>query len=299
MAGCVITVLLNPAAGATDGLPPQAIIARFAAAGVDATVVLLHHDQDPADVAREASAHAAIVGAAGGDGTISRLAAGLVGTGAALGVLPIGTMNHFAKDAGIPLDLDGAIATIAAGRVSRVDVGRVNDRVFVNNCSIGVYPSIVEARDALRQQGHRKWPAFAAATWRVLRHYRGVDVRISASGRQSAWRTPFVFVGNNAYELEGIHLGGRPALAGGQLVAYLAPRVRTHELPMMLIRALLGRARQAGDFEVVSAAELWLGTPHAHRIRVAIDGETATMTTPLHCQIQAGALPVLRPGGRR
>ena len=267
----------------------------FLAAGSEALIVELQRGQDPAEVARAASARTSIVVAAGGDGTVSRVAAGLVGTPAVLGVLPLGTLNHFAKDLRIPLDLEKAVATIAAPRVGRVDVGLVNDRVFLNNSSIGIYPSIIEAREELRRLGHRKWPAFALATYRVLRRYPGVFVRIEADGRQSVWRTPFVFVGNNEYELDGIRLGGRARLDGGQLFTYLAPRVRTRELPMLLARALLGRVRQSGAFEIVSAPEVWIDTPNARQVRVALDGEITTMTTPLHYRTCPGALKVLLP----
>jgi hypothetical protein len=95
-------------------------------------------------------------------------------------------------------------------------------------------------------------------------------VKIEADGRQSVWRTPFVFVGNNEYEVDGICLGGRPRLDGGQLFTYLA-RVRTREFPMLLARALLGRVRQSGAFEIVSAPELWIDTPNARHVRIALE----------------------------
>jgi diacylglycerol kinase family enzyme len=129
----------------------------------------------------------------------------------------------------------------------------------------------------------------------VLRHYRGVLVRVTADGRQAVWRTPFVFVGNNEYTIEGTHLGGRTTLDAARLFAYLAPRVRARELPMLLVRALLGRTRTSEAFEIMSAPELWVDPLHARRIRVALDGEIATMTTPLHYRTWPGALRVLLP----
>jgi diacylglycerol kinase family enzyme len=291
----LVTVLLNPAAGGGSDRLKADIAELFLAAGSEALIVEVQRGQDPADAARAASARTSIVVAAGGDGTVSSVAAGLLGTPAMLGVLPVGTLNHFAKDLRIPLDLAKAVATIVTPRVGSIDVGRVNDRVFLNNSSIGIYPSIIEAREELRRLGHRKWPAFALATFRVLRRYRGVLVSIEAGGRQSVRRTPFVFVGNNEYEIEGIRLGGRARLDGGRLFTYLAPRVRTRELPMLLARALLGRARQSGAFEIVSAPELWIHTPKARHVRVAIDGETTTMTPPLHYRTCPGALKVLLP----
>lgn len=290
----MLTVLLNPKANAAAERKAD-VAALFRAAGSEAQIVELQRDQDPAAVARAASARTSIVVAAGGDGTVSRVAAGLVGTPAVLGVLPLGTLNHFAKDLRIPLRLEEAVATVAAGRVGIVDVGRVNDRVFLNNSSIGLYPSIVEAREELRRQGYGKWPAFVIATFRVFRKYRGVVVRIAVDGRQEIRRTPFVLVGNNEYELDGIRLGSRARLDGGMLFTYLAPRVRTHELPMLLARALVGRARQSGAFETVSARELWIDTPNVRHIRIALDGEIVTMTTPLHYRACPGALKVLLP----
>jgi len=290
----MVTVLLNPAA-AGAGTLKEDVAELFRAAGSDALIVELGRGQDPAEAARAAGARASIVVAAGGDGTVSRVANGLIGTRAVLGVLPLGTLNHFAKDLRIPLDLEKAVATIASGRVGSIDVGRVNDRVFLNNSSIGIYPSIIDAREELRRQGHRKWAAFALATFRVLRRHRGVLVRIEAGGRQSARRTPFVFVGNNEYEVDGIRLGGRARLDGGRLFAYLTPRVRARELPMLLARALLGRVRQSGAFEIVSATELWIDTPRARRVRIALDGEITTMITPLHYRTCPAVLKVLLP----
>ena len=140
----MVTVLLNPAAGAAALKADIADL--FRAARSDALIVELRQGQDPAEAARTAAARASIVVAAGGDGTVSRVASGLIGTAAVLGVLPLGTFNHFAKDLRIPLNLEQAVATIAAGRVESVDVGMVNDRVFLNNSSIGIYPGIIEAR---------------------------------------------------------------------------------------------------------------------------------------------------------
>jgi hypothetical protein len=189
----VVTVLLNPTAVRASELKAE-IAELFLASGSEARIVELQRGQDPAEVARAASARTSIVVAAGGDGTVSRVAAGLVGTPAVLGVLPIGTLNHFAKDLGLPFDLQKAVAAIAAPRVGSVDVGQVNDRVFVNNSSIGVYPNIVEPGGAAGD-GHVKWPAFAQRRYNTAPR----DRRASGSGPTvtACWRTPFVFVGNN------------------------------------------------------------------------------------------------------
>jgi len=289
-----VTVLLNAASGGAG--PDEATIqTRFLAAGIEAEIVVLQSGQDPGDAARLALDRAQIVVAAGGDGTVSGVAGALAGTSRVLGVLPVGTLNHFAKDLKIPLDLEGAVATIAGGRVASVDVGQVHDRVFVNNASIGVYPSIVETREELRRAGHGKWPAMLLAMVRMLRSYRGVLVRMTVDGKEAQWRTPFVFVGNNAYTVEGLRLGSRRAVDGGRLFAYLAPRIHAYQLPLLAIRALLGLSAVSEDFEIVSAADLRVDAPHHRDIALALDGELTRMTTPLDFRTWAGALRVLVP----
>ena len=292
-----IAVIVNPRGGTAMGHPR--IVAElgdlFRAAGREAEIVALRDGQSPVDAARDASTRASIVVAAGGDGTVSSVVSGILESPAALGVLPLGTLNHFAKDLHIPSDLDQAVAVVAAGHVGQVDVGQVNDHVFVNNSSIGIYPSIVEAREALRAEGHGKWPAMAIATALVLRRYRGVTVSIDVEGRRRTWRTPFVFVGNNEYAIDGIRLGERSRLDEGKLYVYLAPRLRARQLPLLLAKALIGRARQSGEFEIVPAAELWIGLARVRRLRVAFDGEVTQMRQPLHYRSRAKALRVVVP----
>ena len=185
--------------------------------------------------------------------------------------------------------------TIAAARTISVDVGEVNGRIFVNNSSIGVYPDIVVEREALRRQGHRKWTAFAVATVKILRHYRGVAVRIEAGDSTEIARTPFLVVGNNEYQIDGIGLGARARLDGGRLFAYLAPRVRARELPKLMALALMGRAKTHGTLESFGAAALQVGILHKRRLRVALDGEVTVMITPLRVRIRPRALAVVVP----
>lgn len=292
-----IAVIVNSGAGTATARPGIATLLAdlFRAAGRDAEIIALREGQSPADAARSASARASIVVAGGGDGTVSSVVAGIIESPAALGILPLGTLNHFAKDLHIPLDLREAVAVVAAGHIGQVDVGRVNDSIFVNNSSIGIYPSIVEAREELRRQGRGKWLAMATATLRVLWRHRGVTVSIDVGGRRRTWRTPFVFVGNNEYTIDGIQLGARAALDEGRLFVFLAPSVRARHLPLLVVKALLGRARQSGEFEIVPATELWIDASRARRMKVAFDGEVMTMRTPLHYRTCPKALPVVLP----
>ena len=171
----MVTVLLNPAAG---GHASQNIAARVGdaleGAGVRARLVILDSAAHTHPAARSALADGAkTIVAAGGDGTVSAIASALAGSAVAFGVLPLGTLNHFAKDLNIPLVLEDAAKTIAAGHSIAVDVGEVNGRTFINNSSLGLYPHIVRHRETQqRRLGRGKWPALAWATLTLLRRSR-------------------------------------------------------------------------------------------------------------------------------
>jgi diacylglycerol kinase family enzyme len=293
----VITVILNPTAGASrsDNMPSQ-LAELFGAAGLPLRIVSFESGAEALHAARAAAeAGDDAVVAAGGDGTLSTVASALVGSDMPMGVLPLGTLNHFAKDLGLPLDLGEAVKTIAARRTMKVDVGEVNGRTFLNNSSIGIYPDVVLEREALRRQGYRKWTAFVAASGRILRNYRGLAVKITADGPSRIARTPFLLVGNNEYQTDGIHLGARSRLNGGRLSAYLAPRVHARELPKLLVWALAGRARKNHSLQSFVAQELLVEAVERRRLRVAFDGEVVLMTAPLHYRVRPLALRVIVP----
>jgi diacylglycerol kinase family enzyme len=297
MARPSIAIVLNAAAGSLTARAGVGTELRdlFRAVGREAEIVPVRPGQNPAQAARDVSSDAAIVAAAGGDGTVSSVAAGIIDSPAALGVLPLGTLNHFAKDLHIPLDLREAVAVIAAGHIGTVDVGTVNDRVFVNNSSLGVYPDIVQEREALRQRGYRKWPAMAIATMRVIRRYPGMTVSIEVDARVRSWRTPFVVVGNNEYAIDGLRVGARTRLDAGMLFVYVSPRTRTRDLPVLLAKALAGRASRSGAFEIIAAPAAAIDTRRARSIPVATDGEVVTLRTPLRYRSRPGALRVVLP----
>ena len=294
----MIHVILNHASGAARQSDTAKEIADlFSAAGSPAHLHRLNAPDRIAEAVQAALGGADVraVVAAGGDGTVNAVASALAGRPTPLGVLPLGSLNHFAKDLQIPLDLAKAVDVIVAGRIYRIDVGQVNDRTFVNNSSIGVYPNIIERRERLRAQGHRKWPAFIKATLDVLGREDEVTVRLDIDGRSMTVRTPFVFVGNNEYQIAGIHVGGRARLDGGRLFAASAPRVHTRDLPRLVAHALMGRSTLPDGLDVFSAGELWIETLGARDVGVACDGELVTLRTPLRFRSWPGALRDLVP----
>ncbi|HEV7913378.1 MAG TPA: diacylglycerol kinase family protein [Albitalea sp.] len=252
-------------------------------------------DEIAAAVQRALDMGCETVAAGGGDGTLNAVASHLVGSTTRLGVLPLGTLNHFAKDLRIPLDPAQALATIAAGHYVTVDVGEVNGQYFLNNSSLGLYPEIVHVRERQQQRlGRGKWVAFAWAAWNALRRYPFLTVRLVANGEASLNRTPFVFVGNNAYGMEGFQIGQRAALCDGVLSVYVADDTSRWRLLTLGVRALAGRLRQTREFRSFVAERLGVETPHRH-LRVATDGEVRKLATPLRYRIHPRALRVIVP----
>jgi diacylglycerol kinase family enzyme len=292
-----MAVIVNAGAGqGYEGSWRAALAARFASHGLAPHITLAEDANHVMEAARAALAGGVpIVVAGGGDGTVNAVASLVLDSGAVFGVLPMGTLNHFARDLGIPVQLDAAIATLATGHVIRVDVGEVNGRIFLNNSSLGLYPDIV--RDRQRQQrrlGRGKWTAFGWATLAALRRYPFLSVRLTLGEAGHARRTPFVFIGNNEYQMQGFNIGERFRLDGGKLSVYVAQRPTRFGLLKLAVRALFGRLRQSREFHVFQAADMAIDTRH-RRLRVAIDGEVTVMAPPLRYRIRPGVLPVIVP----
>jgi diacylglycerol kinase family enzyme len=236
-----------------------------------------------------------VIVAAGGDGTMNTLASVLAGTDTALGVLPLGTLNHFARDLGIPVGLDAAVAVVTRGKRRAVDVGEVNGRFFVNNSSIGLYPAMVRHREKQRRQlGRGKWPAMLWAMHTVLRSHPFLDLTLELDGTKQRRRTPFVFIGNNSYQMEGFTIGLRERLDCGVLSVYLTRRLRRAGLISLALRAFVGRLHQARDFEANTTRAVRIDSRHK-RLLVATDGEVDAMDMPLEYRIHPGALRVIAP----
>jgi diacylglycerol kinase family enzyme len=291
----VLTCILNDKAGSNLAAETQALITQVAAKrGWEARFLISSDGTDLNSLADQVRAAGGLVVGGGGDGTIAAVAAALVGTDIALGVLPMGTLNHFAKDLGIPLELEKAVQTLFTGKVARVDVGEVNGRIFLNNSSIGFYPRIVQEREREQRRGRSKWVAFAQAAALIVQRSRTLHVELDEdhSHRQS-YDTPFVFIGNNRYAVAGLEIGTRAILDGGKLWVCAAPYAGRLTLIALALEALLGLVRDAD----LAAFETEQTDVHTHRdhVHVATDGEVNVMRTPLHYRSRPGALRVVVP----
>ncbi|MEK6301122.1 MAG: diacylglycerol kinase family protein [Acidobacteriota bacterium] len=293
----VVEVIINAGSGPSEDDGREQVTELFKATGVDARISVAKTGDELLKLAsRAARGEATTIVAGGGDGTLCAVASALVGTDKMLGVLPLGTLNHFAKDLKIPLDLTEAARTIVAGHAIQVDVGEVNDRIFLNNSSLGLYPSVVYHREQRQRLGHRKWPAFIWAAFSVLRRYPFLNVRLNVDGNEMSSRTPFVFIGNNNYQMEGLNIGSRECLNAGQLSLYFSHRTGRLGLLKLGLQALLKRLPQAEEFVAMCTTEIWIET-RRRGVHVSVDGEVVLMQPPLHYRVRPGGLRVIVPVG--
>ena len=259
------------------------------------TIWKIEKGMDPGEYARKAVlAGADIVVASGGDGTVNAVVSALVGTGVVMGVVPAGTLNHFARDLGIPLDLEKAAAIIANGRTVCVDVGEVNGRRFINNAIIGLYPAYRLQRDRGERHGRDKWLAISSAIYSVFRWNPALRVKLESEGQTLERKTPFLMVANNLHEMEGYRLGNRQSLREGMLWAYVMHRMSRTGLLRLGLGVLLGRLSKSRDFDVIGARALSIES-RRKRIRVSLDGEIVPMKPPLRYRSMPRALNVIVP----
>jgi len=296
-----IEVVVNCGAGSVEGAEADAqrtdIRDAFAPLGLDPRVALVVGSALASAITGAVERGAEVVAVAGGDGSLGTAADALSGTEAVLGVLPLGTFNHLAKDLGIPIDLADAARVVVEGSTVTIDLAVVNERVFVNNSSIGLYPVMVDLRDEIRtERGWGKVRSVPLASWHVMRRLPARRLRIRAGEKRWHLRSPFVFVGNNMYEVGPKGIGSRTRIADGELCCYVA----TTETRLGLLRLALGAATRGAastpTLESACSGEVTIDA-HGHRVLVAIDGEIATLRSPLCYRTRAGALQVRVPVG--
>ena len=293
-----VPVILNRGGGALSKNPALAdeVERSLKGAGLDVEVELL----SPKDCAARFEVIAKhgdpllIVG--GGDGTIAAAASAVVGTDTRLGILPLGTLNHFARDLKIPEPLDDAAQLIASGHERLVDVGELNGRIFINNSAIGLYPLMVLDRDSQRKRfGRSKRAAMIVASIRMLarfNHHRlTLTVNEERSGRVD---TPLLFVGNNDYTIDIEAPGRREHLDKGELCVLVMRKKSRRSFLAASLRAFFSQSRN-DDMVRLDQVERLRVSAARRQLAVSHDGEVAGVPLPLDYRIRKKALRVIAP----
>jgi len=291
-----IAVLINREGGAAkaagDKLGDQ-VMAAFEKAGGRAEVRMLKAKEMDKAIKRAAKEAPRFV-IAGGDGTVAAAAQALTGTKTELAILPLGTLNHFAKDLGIPLKLEEAAELALNGKAATIDVGEVNGRRFINNVSVGLYPFMVRDRDDIRERlGWPKWLATVPASWEALSRLRHHRLRIDLGNDTQPVVTPLLFVGNNRYSLATGSVGSRESLTEGKLAVYAVTRSSRASLLWFGVRALIGLADRSKDFAAIGDSEAFTVASSGSQIEIALDGEVQRMKLPAKFTVHPGGLRVV------
>jgi diacylglycerol kinase family enzyme len=292
--GTPVDLILNSGSGTLDKRELFDTIARFfAERGITARIQIIQNGRElVAASERAAGGDAGIVVAGGGDGTIATVAHHLAGSNQALGVLPLGTFNYFAKNLGLPLELAAALEVIVEGMSSTVDVGEVNGRLFLNNSSIGLYPAVLARREATyRRFGRSQLAAYLSVARVLLEPPPFVNLAVTADGVRLSRRTPLLFIGANAHQMESFGIVGRECLEARRLTLYITRPLGPLALGRLAVRAFFRGLRGADEFEAICAAEILVGLRRS-RVRVALDGEVRELATPLRYRMRRDALKV-------
>jgi diacylglycerol kinase family enzyme len=261
--------------------------------GVQCEIVLAKTPRHVVDAARRAarSDHRIVI-AGGGDGTVNAVASELVGTEKQLGILPLGTFNYFARELGLPSDIEEAFRHCFRGITRTVTVGEVNGRVFLNNASVGLYPLILSIREqTYRRWGRNKFVAYWSVLKALFRSDTNLKLTIASNGSSRTVWTPLVFVARNSYQLEQFNVPGIRCVASDSLSVYVAKPKSKFKLLMSALRAFAGKLQPSFDFEMLCLSDFRIDSTRIRRT-LAFDGERAKMLAPLEFEIRNGALLV-------
>jgi diacylglycerol kinase family enzyme len=292
-----VVVLLNRGGGAVaaDAQIARKVRNAVRAAGIDAEIEMISGGDCEVRARAIAERGDPLLVVGGGDGTISAAAAALVGTETLLGILPLGTLNHFARDLGIPTDLVEAAKLIADRSERHVDVGEMNEHIFINNSAIGLYPRMVVDRDAQQERlGRSKRVAMVIASLRTLARFNHQRLTLTVNDAKQRVDTPLLFVGNNEYRTDLGAAGRRQSIEDGELSVYVMRKKTRRGFVAATVRALFDRTRP-DDMEKIDGVERLRVGSHRGSLVVSLDGEVVRAIPPLDYRIRKRALRVIAP----
>lgn len=299
--GGPLFIVMNAGAGHSDTEGARdTLVQIFREAGREHEFILLENAASLTEAAQRAVALArergGVVVAAGGDGTINGVAQVVLGSGCPFGVLPQGTFNYFGRMHGIPQDTEAAARGLLRATVQEVQVGLVNDRIFLVNGSLGLYPKLLEERETLKSQlGRSRAVAMLAGLRTLLRKQIPQRLTLECDGLIRTVLTPTLFVGNNALQLERLGFKEAAALQRGQIAAVVVRPAGLFSMLTLILRSIAGRLGEAEKVDAFAFRRLTVSSRRKRSFKVATDGEIHWLNAPLVFQVAPEPLLLLVP----
>ncbi len=238
--------------------------------------------------------------AAGGDGTINALVNSLKGRNIPLGIIPLGTFNHFAKDNNIPLTLNDSVKNLIEGQTKPIDTAKVNNRIFINNSSLGIYTRIVRIRELYEKSGFSKIRAmtktFSSVVFKVLFNLPQYHFKIKTEDIDREVITPFIFIGNNEYIInKAFRFGRRENLNTGKMSLYYLDCGNNDSLINAVWKAYNNNPNTQEEFSYTKHTKIHITNMNQEISHITVDGEVFKMSSDLDYEIIPKSLYVIKP----
>jgi diacylglycerol kinase family enzyme len=298
-----LLVLINPSSGEGEAARKREVLQRvFTEAGRPCEMVPVASPRMLAGACeaagRQAAASDGVLVAVGGDGTLNTAAQAAIAHGVPLGVIPQGTFNYFGRVHGISLDLESAARALVHASPTPVQVALLNGKLFLVNASLGLYPQLLQDREAFKAQfGRHRWVALLSGLVTLFKWRHQLRVEIEVDGQVRPVRTPTLVVGNNRLQLE--RLGLAPEVVGrvgaGELAALVVRPIGTGAMLWLMLQGAFGRLGEAQDVESFAVRSLTVSVRGMRRVKVAADGEVGAMSTPIRFEVSPRPLLLMMP----
>ncbi len=292
-----IEIILNAGSGSHEAQDSREILEKVFRESGRSFGISVAKGEEIGRLAREkAGSDCEVLVAGGGDGTICGVAEAAREKGKTLGVLPLGTFNYFAKNLGIPLELEEAARVILEGEPVRASVLDLDGRLVLNNSSIGIHPAVLLTRRKMyRRWGRNQLSAYLSVIMTAAQPPPRLRVRLATDEGEVVRETPLVMICSNAFQMEAFSLAGKECLAEEKFALYVARMAGRATILRLGLRALFRCLRPGVDYEVICASDVTIETLRRRRLRAAVDGELERLESPMRFRVAPRQLSVLAP----
>jgi diacylglycerol kinase family enzyme len=299
MGAAPLFVIINNGSGAKAADTHTKIVNSLRASGREVTLHEIPHGIAPRDscqeIVKRAVERAGIIVAAGGDGTVNALAALCYEHGLTLGIIPLGTFNYVARALHIPLKLEEALEVLVTGTVRTISAGFVQEHLFLNNASFGLYPTLIRRREqASKRYGRKRIIAALSALHSLLSKQKLYSITFNAEERSGSHRTSMVFVGNNTLQLENLGLEVSDCTKMNKLAVVILRRVNRLELCRLIWRGIMNNLKFESKL-LQFCADIFEVETNRKEMEIVVDGEIVQCKAPLNFRVVANAIKVLVP----